>query len=287
MNVPRNAGHDAIKMTTSTPTFLHDIVKTSRDMWSKGWAEANAGNISLRLTPEIVEANTAFFRTSEWVALQRSVPSLGGEVFLVTGTGRYLRNVELFPEKNVGVIEIDDAGKTYRVLWGYKPAGAPTSELGPHLGVHAVRKAKSDNAERAVIHTHAPNIVALTNALDLDTRILTRLLWRIHAECIVVFPEGVEFIPWLLPGSVDIAEATARALEKRRVAVWQFHGILAAGRNLDAAFGLIDTVEKAAAIYVRAVAAGGVKNQLSVAQLRDLAARFHVQPDETILGEST
>jgi rhamnulose-1-phosphate aldolase len=271
-------------MTSGIPSFLHEIVKTSRDMWSKGWAEANAGNISQRMTVETVDANVALFRPSEWAALPVEVPSLGGEFFLATGTGRYLRNIELHPEKNVGVIELDQAGKSFRVVWGYKPTGAPTSELAAHLRVHAARKKLSGDNERAVIHTHAPNLNALTNALDLDTVRLTRLLWRIHAECIVVFPEGVEFIPWMLPGSAQLAEATARALENRRVAVWQFHGVLATGRNLDSTFGLIDTVEKAAAIYVRAVAAGGVKHQLSVQQLRDLATKFHVKPDADILN---
>jgi rhamnulose-1-phosphate aldolase len=268
------------------PTFLNEITKISRDMWSKGWAEANAGNISLRLTQEVVQANAGLFKSSEWMALPLEVPALAGEHFLVTGSGRYLRNIELYPEKNLGVIELNRAGSAYRMVWGFKPGGAPTSELTAHLGVHAVRKEVTANGERGVIHTHAPNLIALTNALDLDTGSLTRLLWQIHAECIVVFPEGVEFIPWMLPGSLEISEATAAALNNRRAAVWQFHGIVAAGRNLDSAFGLIDTIEKAASIYVRAVAAGGVRNKLSAAQLRQLATRFNVRPDETILRQA-
>jgi ribulose-5-phosphate 4-epimerase/fuculose-1-phosphate aldolase len=56
-------------------------------------------------------------------------------------------------------------------------------------------------------------------------------------------------------------------------------------KNLDAAFGPIDTVEEAAEIYVRAVAAGGVRNKLSAAQLRQLARHFKVVPDESILAE--
>lgn len=253
-------------------------------MWSKGWAEANAGNISQRMLAEVVSANASLFRPSDWSSLPVEVPSLGGEFFLTTGTGRYLRNIELHPEKNLGVIEIDGSGKLFRPVWGFKPAGAPTSELGAHLLAHAARKDPGGNAERAVIHTHAPNLIALTNALDLDTARLTLLLWRIHAECIVVFPEGVEFIPWMLPGSAELADVTARSLARRRAAVWQFHGVLASGRNLDAAFGLIDTIEKAAAIYARAVSAGGVRNQLSIQQLRDLARNFRVNPDEAILG---
>jgi rhamnulose-1-phosphate aldolase len=270
--------------THSQPTFLTDIIKTSRDMWSKGWAEANAGNISYRLAPEAVKDNAVFFRPGEWIPLSVEVPALAGEAFLVTGSGRFLRNIELHPDKNLGAIEIDSAGKRYRILWGFKPAGAPTSELSAHLLAQAVRKEVGGGSDRGVIHTHAPNVIALSNALDLDTGTLTRLLWQIHAECIVMLPDGVEFIPWMLPGSDELARATAEAFSRRKVVVWQFHGILAAGRNLDAAFGLIDVVEKAVAIYARAVAAGGVKNKLSIEQLKLLAAKFNVHPDEKILS---
>lgn len=169
------------------------------------------------------------------------------------------------------------------MVWGFRPMGKPTSELLPHLKVHAVRKGVSDNMDRAVIHTHSPNVIALSIALDLDTVKLTRLLWEMHAECIVLFPEGIEFLPWTMPGSGELAEATARAVRMRRAVVWQFHGILAVGRSLDSAFGLIDTVEKAASIYLKAMAAGGIRHKLTTANLEALAAKFGLRPDPLIL----
>jgi len=266
-------------MTQTIPPFLVDIIKTSRDIWTKGWAEANAGNISVRLLRETVDIQALQKRPREWVAIDVAVPDLAGEYFLVTGSGRYLRNIELYPEKNVGIIEVDETGRAYRILWGFQPTGGPTSELLTHLMIHARRKEVSGGIERAVIHTHSPNVIALTNILELDTRRLTRLLWQIHAECVVAFPEGIEFVSWMLPGSPELAGVTGEAFARRRCAVWQFHGIVASGRNLDAAFGLIDTVEKAAVIYLTASAAGGIKQMLGEDQLRALAERFQVKPD--------
>jgi rhamnulose-1-phosphate aldolase len=271
-------------MDHAIPPFLQDIIKTSRDIWSKGWAEANAGNISVRLVPHAVDLESVPRREGAWVPLEPSVPSLAKELFLVTGGGRYLRNIELFPEKNVGVIEIRETGSAYRIVWGFQPSGGPTSELPAHLAVHAVRARVSKGIERAVIHTHSPNLIALTNVVDLDTARLTRLLWSVHAECVVVFPDGVELIPWHIPGTAALADRTARAFERRRVALWQSHGVIASGRNLDSAFGLIDTVEKAASIHLLTVAAGGAKQLLSVDRLRELAAHFQVEPDPEILG---
>lgn len=37
----------------------------------------------------------------------------------------------------------------------------------------------------------------------MDTYSLTKLLWEMHAECIVVFPEGVEYLPWMIAGSIN------------------------------------------------------------------------------------
>ena len=77
-------------------------------------------------------------------------------------------------------------------------------------------------------------------------------------ECVVGFPQGIEFIPWMMAGGDEIADATAVAFRKRSMAMWQHHGVFARGRNLDAAFGLIHMADKAAGIYLKAMAAGGM-----------------------------
>jgi len=98
--------------------LINEIKKTSGDMARRGWAESNGGNISLRLNEE----NYAFFNEfqpkSEMIKLPMGMPEIAGERFLVTGTGRFLRNIEVFPEKNIGVIEIDNMGKNWQLLWG-------------------------------------------------------------------------------------------------------------------------------------------------------------------------
>lgn len=263
-------------------SLLGDIVKITHDMWLKGWAERNAGNISVRLTADQMPDLSA--ADQEWMDCGFSVPELGGERFLFSGTGCFMRNVELLPECHLGVIELDEAGARFRKIWGFTRGGRPTSELAPHLCAHAARLGASGGTDRVVIHTHTAAMIALTYSLDLDTTILTRLLWEMHTECLVVFPQGCGFVPWQVPGSGDLAAATAEILEKRSLAVWQFHGIMGTGPDLDTVFGLIDTAEKAAQIYVHAMAAGGVRNKLSSAQLAALAKTFNVSPDPDILN---
>ena len=225
MNAYFRQHENQITMNQNYPNFIQEMLKTSYDMWSKGWAEANGGNISLRLKQEFVDEVKQYKPKSEFIPLGASIPGLGGEFFLVSGTGRYLRNISLFPEKNIGVIELDAKGENYRICWGYEGGSRPTSELNAHLMTHEVRKEISKGVEHAVIHTHTPNIIALTYHDNFDTASLTELLWTHHVECIVVFPDGVCMLPWMMAGTEKIGRATAEAMRKHRMVVWQHHGI--------------------------------------------------------------
>ena len=51
-------------------------------------------------------------------------------------------------------------------------------------------------------------------------------------------------------GTEEIGKATAEKMNNHRLVVWTNHGIYGAGKNLDEAFGLIETVEKTAQIYM-------------------------------------
>ena len=67
-----------------------------------------------------------------------------------------------------------------------------------------------------------------------------------------------------------------------RLVVWAQHGIYAAGSSLDDAFGLIETVEKAAEIYLK-IAHLPRLNTITDAQMHELEARFGVKAREGFL----
>ena len=54
----------------------------------------------------------------------------------------------------------------------------------------------------------------------------------------------------MLCGTNAIGVATAKKMEEFRLVIWAMHGIYGAGRTMDETFGLIETVEKAAQIYM-------------------------------------
>lgn len=265
-----------------TAPWLVEMVRTATEMYRHGWDERNGGNISLLLNEsdvaEYVDVN-AVLRT---IPTGFDAPALDGKYFLVTGTGKYFKNVQYAPDVNLGLIRIRDSGRTAELLWGYSDGGKFTSELPAHLMSHAARLAVNDT-NRVVMHCHPANLLAMTYVHDLDERAFTRTLWQMCTECIVVFPDGVNVLPWMLCGTNEIGIATAEKMRTARLVVWSQHGIYGAGRDLDETFGLIETAEKAAEIYMK-IAHLPLKTTITDNQLWLLADRFEVQPREGFLA---
>lgn len=238
-----------------TAPFVQEMCKTTANMYRLGWDERNGGNISYLLKEEEV---------AEYLDLNnaiRTIPLMGvneedfdagpleGKIFIVTGTGKYFKNVESDPETNLGIVRIGKGGKNVELLWGYKDGGRPTSEFPAHMMSHIARLSV-DPENRVVMHSHPTHTLAMNFVHELDEKKFTHTLWEMCTECIVVFPEGVGVLPWMLCGTSEIGKATAEKMKEFRLVVWAMHGIYGAGKTMDETFGLIETVEKAAQIYM-------------------------------------
>lgn len=238
-----------------TAPFVQEMCKTTANMYRLGWDERNGGNISYLLKEEEV---------AEYLDLNnviRTIPLMGvneedfdaspleGKIFIVTGTGKYFKNVESDPETNLGIVRIGKGGKNVELLWGYKDGGRPTSEFPAHMMSHIARLSV-DPENRVVMHSHPTNTLAMNFVHELDEKKFTHTLWEMCTECIAVFPDGVGVLPWMLCGTSEIGKATAEKMKEFRLVVWAMHGIYGAGKTMDETFGLIETVEKAAQIYM-------------------------------------
>ncbi len=267
-----------------TSWFVQGMVKATGDMWLKGWDERNGGNVTLRLLPEEARAFAAdFYAEPRVIALTQPAPALAGDWFLVTGSGKFFRNVQLDPADCLALLEVDAQGLSYTLHWGLCNGGLPTSELAAHFQSHAVRKQATQGADRVIMHCHATNFMALSYVVDLDPARFTRLLWEGSTECLVVFPDGVGILPWMVPGTDGIGRATADAMATHSLVMWPFHGIFGTGPDLDHTFGLIDTAEKASEVVVKALSMGGIRQSISTEQLIALGERFGVHPWQAAL----
>lgn len=259
--------------------FVQGMIKATGDMWLKGWDERNGGNISLRLSAEDVEPFRNNFATEpRCVELTQSAGELANCWFLVTGSGKFFRNVQLAPEENLVLLQLNHNGSAYHIHWGLSQGGLPTSELAAHFQSHIVRMNVSGGNDRVIMHCHATNLIALSFVQKLDNASFTRLLWEGSTECLVVFPDGIGIVPWMVPGTDGIGTQTAEQMRQHSLVLWPFHGIFGTGPTLDDAFGLIDTAEKSAEIMVKVLSMGGKKQTISSSQLVALAQRFGVTP---------
>ena len=230
--------------------FLREMCKTVSNMYRLGWDERNGGNVSLLLNEGEVAQYLNPNKVIRTIPIGFDASELSGKIFLVTGTGKYFKNVEDDPENNLGIIRIASDGKTAELLWGYADGGRFTSELPAHLMSHIARL-KVNPKNRVVMHCHPVNLLAMTFIHSLDDREFTRSLWRTCTECMVVFPDGIGVLPWMLCGTPEIGIATAEKMKDFRLVVWAQHGIYGAGADLDETFGLIETAEKGAEIYLK------------------------------------
>ncbi len=229
--------------------FVEEMRKTTANMYRLGWDERNGGNISYLLEEQEVAEYLDLSNVIRTIPLGFNATAVAGKIFIVTGTGKYFKNVNDDPENNLGIIRIAADGENAELLWGYKDGGKFTSEFPAHLMSHMARL--SVNPEnRVIIHTHPTNTLAMNYVHPLDDKSFTHSLWEMCTECIVVFPEGVGVLPWMLCGTNSIGEATAEKMKEFRIVIWGMHGIYGAGNSMDETFGLIETVEKAAQIYM-------------------------------------
>jgi len=279
-------------MRVQDSNLMKAYARMAMDGFKQGWHERNGGNFSYRMKPEEVEeVRDDFNYDGEWRVIgwqendESAFPGLAGEFFMVSGSGKYFRNIELSPEENVCIIERNEKGDRYRIVWGLVGGGMPTSELPTHLGNLEVIKAR-DPQLRVVYHCHPANIIALTFVLPLDSRVFTREIFESITECAIVFPEGIGIVPWVVCGGRQIGEMTAEIMKTQDVAVWAHHGAFCCGRDFDLAFGLMHTVEKAAEILVKVMSMSPTKlNTITADQFRELNKPFGVQINEKFLYE--
>lgn len=247
--------------------FVKELGKITSNMYRLGWDERNGGNISYLLKEEDLKDYIDLNRVIRNISLGFVAPeNVRNKYFIVTGTGKYFKNVENNPSINLGIIRITNDGKEAELLWGYEDGGKFTSEFPAHLLSHSQRL-KVNPTNRVIMHTHPTYTICMGACLPTDEVIFTRKLWKSNTEAVVVFPEGIGVLPCMVCGTNEIGEATANKMKEYRIVSWTNHGIYGSGKDIDEAFGLIETVEKTAQIYMLTL--GHVVNEI---------------PDDVILG---
>jgi rhamnulose-1-phosphate aldolase len=251
------------------------VAEVAGYLWQKGWAERNGGNITVNITDQVDDAIRALPAIGPVTPIGATLPNLKGCYFYCKGTNRRMRDLARRPMENGSVIRILDDCAHYEII--ADNVVKPTSELPSHLAVHNYLIGKG-STYKASVHTHPIELVAMShNPAFLKKDVLTKLLWSMIPETKAFCPRGLGIVPYMLPGSNELAEATIKAIDDDYdVVMWEKHGVFAVGEDVMEAFDMIDTLTKSAIIYQDARAMGFTPAGMSEEQMQEISTVFHL-----------
>ena len=110
----------------------------------------------------------------------------------------------------------------------------------------------------------------------LEKDVASNLLWSMIPETKAFCPRGLGIIPYKLPSSVELAEATIHELDDYDVVMWEKHGVFAVDTDIMAAFDQVDVLNKSAQIYIAAKNMGFEPDGMSQEQMKEMSVAFNL-----------
>lgn len=253
-------------------TILNDVSRIAAYLWNREWAERNAGNISIDISEYFKSADIP--AGIRFIACPLPAESANFTVF-VTGTGSYLRSLMDKIEEVACIMRVNPDASGYYIIWGGQPENfKPTSELISHIKIHCFNKLNRPS-HKAVLHTHPIELIVLSHhKLFENENMFNHSLWKMCPEIRVFVPKGVFCAPYEISGSEALADITISGLTNRNIVLWEKHGALATGENIEKAFDYLDVANKGAKMLLLAWSAGFEPAGLTIEQMKDLEKFF-------------
>lgn len=253
---------------------VEKVAEVAGYLWQKGWAERNGGNITVNITEYIDDEIKALPAISEVYQIGAVLPHLKGCYFYCKGTNMRMRDLARRPMENGSIIRILEDCASYVII--ADNAVKPTSELPSHLSVHN-HLISIGSPYKASLHTHPIELVAMSHSKRyLEKDVATKLLWSMIPETKAFCPRGLGIVPYKLPGSVELAEATISELADYDVVMWEKHGVFAVDCDIMQAFDQVDVLNKSALIYMAAKTMGFEPEGMSDEQMREMSVAFNL-----------
>lgn len=267
--------HSILDNRPALKAAVDQVAEVAGYLWQKGWAERNGGNITINITEYVDEAMKALPAIDAPRSIGKTLPHLKGCWFYCKGTGKRMRDLAREPMANGSIIRILEDCARYEIV--ADAVVAPTSELPSHLAVHDYLLAKG-SPYRASLHTHPIELVALTHCKKwMEKDVATRMLWSMIPETKAFCPRGLGMVPYLLPSSVELADATLKTLDEGYdVVMWEKHGVFAVDTDIMSAFDQVDVLNKSALIYIAARNMGFEPEGMSDAQMKEMSVAFNL-----------
>ena len=241
-------------------------------------SEGAAGNISVCMRWP-VEPRSRFPMATE-IELPQAVPELAGATFLVSGSGRRLREIIDEPTANIACIVVNKGGRTGKLFTSYhRRFERVTTEFNSHLAVHYDQICTTGTNYHAIIHAQPVHLTFLSHVPQYqDEQYLNTHLLRWQPETIINLPEGIGFIPFQVPGSPELMSGNVECLRTHRIVVWAKHGVMARSDvSVKRAADRVEYAETAAKYEALNLSIGEIGEGLSAAEIRAICASFNIK----------
>ena len=269
-----------------TPPFpelddlLHMMGQAGRHLAEIEASEGAAGNISICMRWP-VEPRTRF-PVIDTIDLPQPIPDLAGATFLVSGSGRRLREIIDDPTANVACVLVNEGGKTGTLYTAdNRRFERVTSEFNSHIAVHYDQMVATGTNFHALIHAQPLHLTYLSHIprYQDETYLNTHLL-RWQPETIINLPEGIGFIPFRVPSSPELMAANVESLRKHRVVIWAKHGVMARSDiSVKRAADRVEYAETAAKYECLNLTIGEMGEGLSVEEIKAICKTFDIKQD--------
>ncbi len=244
-----------IELGAELKQVIESIAEVSEFIWKSGWSASSGGNLSVDVTEALVNDGGAEPCNAPGKPLIVQTPELAGRSLLVTVSGSRFRDIPKRATQALMLMQISESGDQYHVLWGAEGGGVPTTDLLPHLKIHAALRARNA-PQKVALHTHPQHLIAMTHLPEYRNPDFVRVLQTSQTTAKVFLKEGVGMTRYMPLGSEQLAERTVDLLRGRRAVIWERHGCVAVGCDVFEAFDVTDLLEKAAHVFLLCVASG-------------------------------
>lgn len=222
------------------------MIKAGRRLHELGGCEGSAGNLSAGLGE--IDPRALGWTAAENFGSPREeeldLNPIAGSSFVLTTSGARLGFLE--GDGDFSLVRVREDGRS---IEAYVPRGAegatPTTELRPHLAAHAARRTKA--AIDFALHVQPVLFTALSHKESMaDPFAFNTAVFRWQAETIIGIPAGVGVVPWHLPGSPELARASAARSLSHDAILWRKHGLFVIGNRWKTMIDQVELLEVAA-----------------------------------------
>jgi rhamnulose-1-phosphate aldolase len=210
------------------------------------------------------------------------VPHLAGGSVLMSGSGRRLREIIQAPTLNLGFIQINEGGKTAKLYTSPgKLFARLSSEYNSHLAIHNDQVSLTGTNFHSVVHAQPRYLTYLSHVPAYhDEVFFNKKLLRWQPELIVNLPEGIGLVPFQVPGSPALQEATMEALRHHRIVVWSKHGVVARSDvSIKRAADRVEYAEAAAHYEYLDLANHGAAEGLTPGEIQAICKAFNIKQE--------